>query len=71
MIEISLFYIYINTATSAHIRVLIKARKELINVFYLSVLTEKHSEDSVWRRHHQQRGFSGEFDEINTNRSGF
>lgn len=38
---------------------------ELIDVSYLSSLTEKHSEDSVWRRHHQQRRLSGEFEEIN------
>lgn len=38
---------------------------ELIDVSYLSFLTEKHSEDSVRRCHHQQRRLSGEFEEIN------
>lgn len=33
------------------------------------LLTEKHSEDSVWRRHHQQRGVSGECEESRARRS--
>ena len=37
---------------------------EVTDVSYLSFLTEKHSEDSVRRRHHQQRRLSGEFEEI-------
>lgn len=30
----------------------------------LFLLTEEHSEDFVWRRHHQQRGLSGQFDDV-------
>lgn len=50
------------TVCFTYLTVLIIA--ELIDVSYLSSLTEKHSEDSVWRRHHQQRRLSGEFEEI-------
>lgn len=37
------------------------------NVYFVFVFPEKYSQDSIWRRHHQQRCLSGEFLQVKLN----